>query len=186
MSFFTSRSGMEITGDPVNAFAPEFEIIPDGTMAIAEIKTINIVEKDNPKFGFQKFIEFTWKIIDGDYARREVTQKIKVFTGKPEQIDRALNMLKLLMNICNYRFSHDGEPTVHDFNGMIGKRLGIKIKEWSLPKEDGTGFMEGNFVSEVHAIQGFQSEVGVRKTRVETAFSRNAERNDQLENDIPF
>jgi hypothetical protein len=178
---------MEITGDPKNAFLQDFPVIPDGTMAKAILHDIDILEKNNPSYGYQKFIQITWKINDGDFFGREVRQKIKVFNGKPEQIDRALNMLKLVMNLCNHRFSHDGEPSVQDLKGMIGKICGVKIKEWSFPKEDGSGlFTDINYVSEVHQAQGFNSEVGVKKVRVESAFSRNAERGEKFDSDIPF
>ena len=80
---------------------------------------------------------------------------------------------------------------------MVGNVIGIVIGEWSLPKNDGSGMMEGNFVRENHPSKDFKSETGVKTEVVHTApgpdsaFSRERDRkaNDKdelLESDIPF
>lgn len=177
--FWSSPIGQEIKGDAASAFLSDFSVIPDGTMALAAVKAANIVSKEATQYKeADRYIEITYKLIDGDFKNREVSQKIKVFTGKPEAIHRNLNMLKLVMDLCNFKPTHNNEPTNDDLGALVGKTLGIKIAEWSMPKADG-GFMEGNFVREVHSSSGFKCETGIKqevvhsRSSVDSAFSRN-------------
>lgn len=190
------------SGDPSKAFAPSFTTIPEGTRALAAIKTFEVVSKEathassffSSYADATKFFQVTWKLISGDFKNREVTQKIKCFDGKPEQIERAKNMLVLIMKLCDYTPTHNNEPTTSELSVMCGKCAGIVISEWSMPKQDG-GIMEGNFVREAHSAKDFESETGVKtevkhKPTLESAFSRERERQaaqqNDLSDDIPF
>jgi hypothetical protein len=172
---------------------PSFGIIPDGTTALAVIKSCEVIEKAaNDYREADKFIEVIYKISSADFKGREVAQKIRVFQGKPESIYRNLNMLKLLMTLCNYKPAHNNEPTNQDLASLCNKTIGIKISEWSMPKRDG-GIMEGNNVSEVHAPSGFECQIGVKaevthnNKGVDSAFSRNSgAAQKDLEEDLPF
>ncbi len=195
MSFWTSGSGAEITGSPEAAFVPDFSVIPDGTKAFAKIKNFELTEQPaTPYLEAQKFYQLTWTLTQGEFKNRQVTQKIKCFAGTPSSIDRNLNMLKRIMDLCNFKPMHNEAPRTVDLQSMVGTVLGIKIREWSQPKKDGSGVMEGNFVSEVHPVANFEEEVGhklepkeVFASPLETAFSRNATRSAELDDsDIPF
>ena len=193
MSFWNSGSGATITGRAEDAFISDFEIIPNGTQASASIKSFNLVEKENKYTGANdKFFNVNFKILDGQFKSREVGMKIKCFSGKPEQIDRNLNMLRLIMQLCDFKLTHDGEPTDIELGYMAGKIVSIKIKEWEMPKADGSGVIQGNFVSEVHASGAIPTETGIKAvvehkptSSVESAFSRNASM-PVLEADLPF
>ena len=117
-------------------------------------------------------------------------QKIRAFDSDPKKRHKALNMMKYLFNLYQLALSHGNEPTDDDLKVFVGKHAGIKIQEWSMPKNDGPGFMEGNFVSEVHTAANFQCVTGVKAevvhNNLETAFSRNAQPKDVIEDDIPF
>jgi len=185
------------TGDPSKAFVQDFTTIPEGTKALATIKAFEVVNKEATQYGdATKFFQVTWKLVDGDFKNREVIQKIKCFEGKPEQIERAKNMLVLLMKLCDYTPTHNNEPTTQELSMMRGKIVGIVIGEWSMPKQDGSGNLEGNFVREAHPSKDFESETGV-KTEVtytpslDSAFSRDKARRDaaakdELDSDVPF
>jgi len=137
MGFWSSELG-EITGNEHDSHLQDFSVIPDGTTALAEIKTCSVVESDATQYKeADKYIEVTYKIISDDFKKREVTQKIKCFNGKKEAIHRNLNMLKRLMTICNFRPTHNNEPTNQDLALMTTKIIGIKIAEWSMPKKEG-------------------------------------------------
>ncbi len=194
-NFWKSGTGSEIKGTAELAFMADFSIIPDGTTAISSIKSFEIIEKNNEYTGPQKFMQITYKITSGDYRDREVKQKIKCFDGKPEAIDRNLNMLKLVMDLCGYKPTHHNEPTNQELMAMNGKVLGIKIRQWSLPKQDGTGNAEGNYVSEVHSPVNFVTETGVKIEPVismpsDSALSRNASSRmgiePSIDDDLPF
>jgi len=195
MSFWTSGTGNEIKGDAASAFTPDFTVIPDGTMAMAVIDKFSLVEKKDQFGDEKKYYEIVWKIISQDYKGRIVSQKIKPFDGRPEAIDRNLNMLKLVMTLCQFKPTHANAPSSDDLRPMIGKSAGIKIREWSMPKQDGSGMMEGNFVSEIYPAQGFECEIGTKlemvhtpPSSVDSAFSRNPRGQTlvDLTDDIPF
>ncbi len=193
-NFWKSGTGAEVTGDPKKAFLPDFSIIPDNTYALAKIEIFEFVSKVSTyDQSVQQYYEITWKITDGDFINRVVSQKIKVFDGKPEAIDRNLNMMKLIMDLCNFKPKHADAPNTNDLMPMVGKILGIKIREYSVPKKDGTGMLTGNNVSEVHPTTGFKPATGVKlevvhtANGVDSALTRNPRGADNLAiDDIPF
>ena len=193
--FWEAPNGAKITGAEDKSFAPSFEIIPEGTSAVASINRFEVVSKEATQYASeQKFIEVTYKIVSGDYKNREVRQKIKCFDGKNEQIERNLNMLMLIMKLCEFKPTHNEEPTASELGSMCGKIIGIVIGEWSLPKKDGTGMMEGNFVRECRRSEGFECKTGVKAEvkvipMADNAFARDKARRDAadyLDSDIPF
>lgn len=194
-NFWESKTGGTITGEAKDAFTPSFEIIPDGSTACASIFKIELMEKEATNYAeATKFYQITWKLTTSNFKGRQVTQKIKCFTGTSESIDRNLNMLRLLMDLCKFKPTHKDAPTTQDLMPMIGSIVGIKIREWSMPKRDGSGILEGNFVSEVHSPVGFQEEVGTKVEHkmiepAQSALQRNKVDMDDdflASDDVPF
>lgn len=191
-SFWLSGTGTAPTGKPEDAFIGDFTVIPEGSVATASIKSFTLVEKDNKHTGtVDKFYQIIWKLLDGDYKSREVTQKIKCFDGKPEQIQRNLNMLKLVMQLCEFKPTTADAPKDLELLPMLNKIASIKIGEWSMPKQDG-GMMEGNFVRECWRSGEIATETGVKAVAVhtptkgvESALTRNATM-PELNDDLPF
>jgi hypothetical protein len=162
-NFWLSGTGVIPTGLPQDSFVGDFTVIPESTQASATIKQFCLIEKQNEYKGInEKFYQVTFKLLDGDYKSREVTLKIKCFDGKPEQIQRNLNMLKLILQLCDFQPTHTNAPTDQDLMATIGKSVHVKIGEYSIPRNDGT-CMEGNFVREVHKIGSIETETGVKK-----------------------
>jgi hypothetical protein len=146
-------------GKPENAFTKDFGLIPDGTKAFAKIEDFNITEKPANDYGMaKKYYEIKWIITQGEFIGRNIFQKIKAFDAENKIRFKALNMLRLIMNISNVQATNEA-PDIYALRKMIGNVMGIKIKEWSIPKETG-GIMEGNFVSEVHIANGFTTMIG--------------------------
>jgi hypothetical protein len=152
-----------VTGKAEDAFVQQITLIPNNTTAPAIIKTLHIAETSDQYQGQQKFIEITWKLASGDFKGCEVKQKIKCFIGEEKQLTRARNMLKLLLNICNYTLSHDGEPVTADLLPLTGRVVGVKVREWQIEKKDGSGVIEGNFVAELWPVDDkFVTETGLK------------------------
>jgi hypothetical protein len=199
--FWSSGTGKKITGSPDDAFVKNFSIIPEGTIADALIKSFKLEEKESSFDGsIEKFYGIEYKILNGDFANRTVNQKIKVFSGKPDQIDRNLNMLKLIMDLCQFVPSHGNAPTTEDLLPMQNKIVCITIAEYAIPTDDGK-LIEGNWVREVHKAGSIAPETGVKVVNdhkptvsekiehapVESALTRNAAKKaDLLDDDIPF
>lgn len=192
-SFWLSGTGEIPTGKPEDSFVSLYEIIPEGTVATAQIKSFITVERNNKYSGTtDKFYEITYKLLDGDFKSREVSQKIKCFYGSPEQIQRHLSMLKLIMQLCGYMPTKTTAPDDNDLSNMLNKIVCIKIGQWSIPKKDEPGVLEGNFVREVHPSGSVQIETGVKKVfesnysnGIESALTRNTGVMN-LESDLPF
>lgn len=163
MSFFTARTpGNEITGEPDKSFTKEFDLIPNNTTSIAAIHDFKLVERVARHSGQQeRFYEITWRIKSEAFYGQQVSQKIKCFEGTPEQIDRNLNMLLRIFQIAEYVYHNADAPSNHVLKMMIGKVMGIKIREWQMPNGKG-GVSQGNFVSEVHSTKNFLVEIGVK------------------------
>ena len=194
--FWMNGTGAPITGKPDDAFIKDFSTIPEGTSAIAKIKSFEVIENMSEYNGAEKYIKIVYKLTSGEFLGREVIQKIKCFDGKPAAIDRNLNMLRLIMDLCAFKPTHHGEPTNQELMQMNNKIVGIKIGEWSLLKKDGSGMMEGNHVREVWAADGFESETGIKVQHVhsmpvDSALSRNSNSRADggltgIDDDIPF
>jgi hypothetical protein len=190
MSFWTSGTGELPSGKPEDAFVGDFTILPEGTIASAMIKNFNLVEKENKHTGTtDKFYNVNFKLLDGDFKSREVALKIKCFDGKPEQIQRNLNMLKLIMQLCEFKPTHNEAPNDIELGFMINKIVSIKVGEWSMPKADG-GMMQGNFVREVHVSGSIATETGIKAEVVrhptDSALQRNANKMPDIGDDLPF
>lgn len=190
MSFWTSGTGIAPSGRPEDAFIKDFTTLPEGTCADAMIKSFTLVDKEN-KFSNinDRFYEIKWKLVNGDFKGREVSQKIKCFDGKPEQIDRALNMLKLIMQLCDFKPSTNEAPQDIELIPMLNKILSIKIGEWSMPKADGSGVMEGNFVRECWASGYLAAETGVKAEVTHRPTESALQRNSAMtipQDDLPF
>ena len=192
-NFWLSGTGQIPSGNPEDSFVSLFQIIPEGTVATAQIKSFITVERENKYSGTtDKFYEINYKLLDGEFKSREVSQKIKCFNGTPEQIQRHLSMLKLIMMLCDYKPTKTTAPDDNDLLSTLNKIVCIKIGQWSMPKKDGVGFSEGNFVREVHPSGSIQIETGVKTvvehkptTGVESALTRNSWVQN-LESDLPF
>ena len=183
--FWQLTSGDTPSGTAEASHVGEFGIIPDGSQAPAQIKEFMLIE--DPK----KLYEVTFKIASDPFKGREVRMKIKCFDDKPTVKDRGINLLKRIYDLCNHKPTHNNAPTTQDLYPMIGKVLGIKIREFVGTKADGSP-SNGNYVSEIYpADKDFETITGVKLdvyvSPVETAFSRNPRtENNDLGADVPF
>jgi len=154
MSFW-NVDGKEITGNAKDAFTPSFAVIPDGTKAVAMIDDVAIKDYNG------QYIEISWKLTTGEYSQRLLFQKIKVFDDDSKKRTRALNMLMLLYKLAGLQ-PPQSQPTEHDLKEFIGKHAGIMIQEWEY---DGKN---GNWISEVHPVDGFETKTGIKIEVVST------------------
>lgn len=188
MSFWSSNLGA-LSGLAEDAFTKTFKVIPDNTTAGAKIERFR--QRDHKG---NKYYEVDWVLTDGEFKGLHVFQKIHAFDADEKKKHKALNMMMYLYKLYNLSPKSNNPPTDDELKVFIGKYAGLRIQEWSAPKEDGSGMMSGNFISEVHSYEGFKSETGVKLEVVhnpgnplETAFNRNPRvSNDPLNDDIPF
>ncbi len=180
MSFYNLSTGNRASGSAEAAFIHEYSLIPSGTTAPAMIKKFVLDDSVNPPvFSLQ------WQIMDGDFVKRIVFQKIKCFDEKSSTSDRAKEMLMLIFKLLNHVPTHDNIPNDSDLAPLQGKILGIKIKVWEFQGKT------GNNVSEVYPLdEKFQTATGLTplpKPAMESAFSRQGTPfKDDLLDDLAF
>jgi hypothetical protein len=184
MSFWQLSSGELPSGTAEASHTGDFRVIPDNTQAPAQITEFMLIE--SPK----RFYEASFKITYGEFKDRIVRLKIKCFDEKPNIKDRGINMLKRVYDLCGHKPTHNNIPTTQDLHPMIGKVLGIKIKEFIGTKEDGSP-SNGNYVSEIHkADKEFETLTGIKLdvyvSPVPSALTRNQPTGALPDDGIPF
>lgn len=185
MTFWTSPLGSKLTGTPEDSFSASFKTIPSGTTALAKIE----------KFALQEYMgeqhyQVEWVLTDGDYKGRHIFQKIHAFDKDSTRRHRFLNMLMLIYNMFHVKPKDANPPQDDELRVFIGKHAGILIEEW---EKDGRS---GNWVSEIHPVDGFKSITGVsvetsfshESGGVDSAFDRYNSSKDAVatEDDVPF
>lgn len=177
MSFWQSQSGTKIDGSAENSHVGTFKVIPDNTTAAVSIKDIVLKEYQG-----EEFYLVTYKIIDGEFKGNEVRHKIKCFASDSKKRDREVNMLMRLFKLCGKK-APEYQPVAEDLAPLKGCTLGVKIQEWF---QDGK---EGNWISEIHSLEGeFVSESGRKvehREDLSSALTRNADK-VSLDTDVPF
>jgi hypothetical protein len=123
MSFWQGQAGKSLTGSAEDSFNSGFSPIPDGTVAVAMIKSFEFVESAeyDPKY------QVRWKIADGEFKNREVFQNIYAFDKDPERNEKAKNMMMRIYKLCGHKPSHNNAPTNQDLAPMQGSLCTIKI-----------------------------------------------------------
>lgn len=175
MSFWQLSSGETPKGDEASSFAGDFRVIPDGSCAPAQIKSFMAMDA-NQSYSKPHY-EITFKLVGGDFKDREVRLKIKCCDDKPQIADRNINMMKRVYDLCGHKPTHTEAPTNKDLLPMVGKIMGIKIREFIGTNSKTGEPSNGNYVSECHPSKDFETITGTKlevvTSRVETAFSRN-------------
>jgi hypothetical protein len=173
MGFWKTEAG-SVTGTQESAFTKEFKTIPDGSMALAKISAFK-----NDSYNGIDYLQITWKIVEGDFAGRNVFQKLKVFDSNEKAKLRALNMFMYLHKLFGIRPSEEA-PTDRELEQFVQKIAGIKVRETE-PNEYGKQY---NWVSEVHNEKGFKSETA--DTTVVTHTNKQSNNNVNWQDDMPF
>jgi hypothetical protein len=123
MSFWQGQAGKTLTGSAEDSFNSGFSPIPDGTVAVAMIKSFEFVESAeyDPKY------QIRWKIADGEFKNREVFQNIYAFDKDPERNEKAKNMMMRIYKLCGHIITQPSQPTNQDLAPMQGSLCMIKI-----------------------------------------------------------
>jgi len=171
MAFWQTNSGKALTGSTEDSFNEGFSPITDGTITSAMIKSFELKESD--EYGTKYSIR--WKIVDGEFKNREVSQGLGVFDNDADKRDKALNMMMRIYKLCDIKPGHNNAPTNNDLAPFQGKICTIKIS--LMVKKTGEKI---NFVSEVHeSSYDHKEESALTRYRNSTHQSLESE-------DVPF
>ena len=160
-SFWTKSTGETVSKTTATAdYQAQTDLppIPDKTVVRAAITQIkwDVFTKDSPdgktKNG-ERYINARWDVIDGEYAKRVIFQKIKVCSEGEKTRDNALDMLAAIdMNASGGKMMTLGrEPSDMELMSILSsKPMHIRLRVWS--SQDKT--QSGNWIDAVSSAKG--------------------------------
>jgi hypothetical protein len=123
----------------------DFESIPSGTQLRGLIESAEIGEYED-----QKYINIKWRVLGGEYDKRIIFQKVRVFENDEKKRDKALAMLAAIDLNCGGNLNKKVQ-SVDELDDIIlmsclaNKQMYIKVAVWEM------GEKKGNWVKEVSA-----------------------------------
>lgn len=113
-----------------------------------------------------RFISLKWRVIQGEYEKRVIFQKIHVFDKDTAKADRAKRMLAAIdMNCGGNLIKIQSEPSDMDLmRSLVGRPMMLKLQVWAIDK-DANGLpvpaaeqRKGNWVCAVSPRSGAVSQ----------------------------
>ena len=161
MSFWTKSTGETLSKQTATAeFQTQTELppIPDKTIvkaAATEIKW-DVFHKDSPDgktLNGERYINIRWDVIDGEYEKRVIFQKIKVTSLQEKTRDNAIDMLAAIdMNASGGKLMTLGrEPSDMELMTLLAnKPMHLRLRVWT--NQDKTA--SGNWIDAVSSAKG--------------------------------
>ena len=141
MSIFNLSTGKKAETNGSFEIGGSSEPIPDGT----KLKSA-ITEAKWSEYQGSRYISLRWDVLAGEYAKRVIFQKVKVYDEDPKKADRQRNMLAAIDANCGGKLMQiEGEPSDIDLlKCLANKPVIIRVGVWEL--DDGK---KGNWVTAV-------------------------------------
>lgn len=124
------------------------EPIPSNT----ELKAIITEASYDENESLGKFIKLRWDVIDGEYKKRVIFQKVKVFATDAKVRDKAMRMLAAIAMNAGGKLLEIDQPTDGDLQiNLSNKPMIIRVQQWLMKAEETNDGVErsGNWVSAV-------------------------------------
>lgn len=111
-----------------------FDPIPDGT----KVRAI-ITESKWKEYQGARYINLQWQVVDGEFKKRVIFQKVKVFENDAAKADRQKMMLAAIDANCGGKLALvDGEPDDMDLTkALTNKPMVIKLAVWDMDGKTG-------------------------------------------------
>lgn len=142
MSFFKLSTGEKVVGaESAEMGGGDIEPMPDGTTVRA---IITEAKWEIPAEG-DSFIKLRWDVVDGEYKKRVVFQKIRVEESDAKKRDKAIAMLAAIdFNTGGKLLASDEKPTDQSLMmNLTNKPMVLLLRVWDM---DGK---KGNWVQKV-------------------------------------
>lgn len=127
MSFFSQ----EVLSNTTTSFSNDssFEVIPDGTKALAVITNAEWREANQHN---ERHVSLTWDIVEGEFKNRKVFQKVKLFDKKETTRLNAQRMIIAIDANCKGAIAQAGvEPTAQGLASLLHSPMYIMIKVYT-------------------------------------------------------
>lgn len=173
MSFFKLSTGQTAQSDGNFDAGGSSEPIPEGTKVRA-----CITEAGWDEYQGSRYINLRWDVVDGEYKKRVVFQKVRVEEDNAKKRDKALMMLAAIDANCGGKLAQlEGEPTDMDLTkALANKPMVIRIGVWE---------MEGKSGNWVQAVQGSAKKPAASKP-ASSAPAKKEPESEHDGDDIPF
>ena len=187
MSFWTKSTGTTVTKETTTgSFESQTDLapIPDKTLVTAAITEAKwaMFDKDSPdgktRSG-ERYISLRWDVINGEYAKRVVFQKLKVDSANDKTRDNAIDMLAAIdVNAGGKLMTSGQEPTDQSMmQCLASKPMVLRLRVWET--EDKT--KSGNWIDAVSSAKRKpQQSAPVQQAAIP------AEPPIDIDDDIPF
>jgi hypothetical protein len=161
MSFWTKSTGETLSKQTATAeFQAQTDLppIPDKTVvkaAATEIKW-DLFTKDSPDgktLNGERYVNVRWDVIDGEFQKRVIFQKIKVSSAQEKTRDNAIDMLAAIdMNASGGKLMTLGrEPSDMELMTLLAnKPMHLRLRVWT--SQDKTA--SGNWIDAVSSAKG--------------------------------
>lgn len=136
MSFFKLSTGEKVVGAAsAEMGGGDIEPMPDGTTVRA---IITEAKWDFPAEG-DAFIKLRWDVVDGEYKKRVVFQKIRVEESDANKRDKAIAMLAAIdFNTGGKLLAKDGKPSDADLMmNLTNKPMVLRVRVWDMDGKKG-------------------------------------------------
>lgn len=145
MSIFKLSNGTTAASTTNFEIGGGSEPIPEGTKVRA-----CVTEAGWKEYQGDRYVNLRWDVVDGEYKKRVIFHKIKVFESDPAKADRQRQMLAAIDANCGGKLAAiDGEPTDIDFlKALTNKPMVIRLGVWDMNGK------QGNWVQAVESASG--------------------------------
>lgn len=136
MSFFNLSTGTKIAATAsAEMGGGDIEPIPDNTMVRA---IITEAKWDFPNEG-EPVIKLRWDVVDGEFKKRVIFQKIKVEELDSKKRDKALTMLAAIdFNAGGKLMALDRKPSDSDLMmNLTNKPMVLRVRIWDMDGKKG-------------------------------------------------
>lgn len=169
-----SQGKMEMGGGAI-------EPIPSGTKVkamITEVKFDNSSERDMANGLGEQFVNVRWDIVDGEYKKRVIFQKIRVQTEDSAKRDKNIEMLAAIdFNAGGKLLASGEEPTDMSMaRNLCNTPMILQLQVWETKTSDGSD-ISGNWVQAVY---------NATQVKADEPKPKEESKSDDFDDDIDF
>ena len=177
MSIFNLSTGKKAEATGSFEMGGSSEPIPDGTKVKAAI-----TEAKWDEYEGSRYISLRWDVLDGEFKKRVIFQKVKVYDPDPKKADRQRNMLAAIDANCGGKLMLvEGEPTDIDIiKSLANKPIVIRLGVWEMNDR------KGNWVTAVEGNGKSPAKHSEKPAPEKKKPAPEPESEDEETEDIPF
>ena len=134
MSFFKLSTGETAKSTTNFEIGGSSEPIPEGTKVRA-----CVTEAGWKEYKGDRYINLRWDVVDGEFKKRVIFQKVKVYETDPSKADRQKQMLAAIDANCGGKLQQcEGEPTDMELlKALTNKPMVIRLGVWDMNGKQG-------------------------------------------------